>query len=198
MAEGSAGEGAPPDGESGLLERRDVFEGRIVRLSLDRVRLPDGGEGDREMVRHPGASGALPFLDDPATDDPELVLLRQYRYAAGGWLWEAPAGLLAPGEDPATCAARELEEEAGYRPGRVAPLTRIHTSAGFTDEVVHIFAAWDLEATASAPEEHEFLEVHRVRLSRALDMVTSGEITDAKTVTGLLYVRAVPNPAHWV
>ena len=191
MREGS--QGRPPD----LVERRSVFEGRIVRLSVDRVRLPDGREGEREMVRHPGAAGALPFLDDPGADDPELLLLRQYRYPAGGWLWEAPAGLLDGDEDPESCARRELEEEAGYRPGRVAPLVRIHTSAGFTDEVVHVFAAWELEATQATPEEHEFLEIHRLPFSAALEMVRSGEITDTKTVTALLYARAFPDPATW-
>lgn len=187
-------EGSAPD----LVERRSVFEGRIVRLSVDRVLLPDGREGEREMVRHPGAAGALPFLDDPRGEDPEILLVRQHRYPTGGWLWEAPAGLLDGDETPEACARRELEEETGYRPGRVAPLVRIHTSAGFTDEVVRVFAAWELELARAAPEDHEFLELHRMPFSSALAMVRSGELTDAKTVAALLYARAFPDPDGWV
>lgn len=194
---GETGGGADGAEVAELLHRRPVFKGRIVHLSVDRVRLPDGEEGERELVRHPGAAGALPFLDPPGSEDPDVLLLRQWRYPAGGWLWEVPAGLLNPGEDPRACALRELEEEAGHRAGSAAALTRIHTSAGFTDEVVHVFAAWALEATAPALEDHEFVEVHRVPFSAALEMVTSGVITDAKTVTSLLYVQAFPDPEAW-
>lgn len=170
------------------LDSRRVYSGRAINLDVDRVRYPDGSNGELEMIRHPGAAAVVPVLSDPDGADPLLLLLHQYRYAAGGTLWEIPAGRLdRPGEDPAACAHRELEEEAGVTAGHLAPLTSIWTTPGFTDEVIHLFAATDLRSTTPQREHDEFIEVAAKPLSDVLAMIRSGEIRDAKTVVGILY-----------
>jgi ADP-ribose pyrophosphatase len=169
------------------LARRPVHDGRIVHLSVDTVRFPDGSVGDLEFIHHAGASAVLPVvsLDDP---DPEILLLRQYRYAAGGYLYEVPAGMpLREGEPWEECARRELEEETGWRAGALVPLTRIYTTPGFTDEVIHLWLATDLVPGTSKLDEDEFVEVVRVRLSEALEWVGAGRIVDAKSLVTLLY-----------
>ena len=177
-------EGARP----GRLESRIVHDGRIVKLSVDTVRFPDGSTGELEMIRHPGASAVLPVVGSLEEADPEILLLRQYRYAAGGTIWEVPAGLpKGPDEPWEACAARELEEETGRRGSRLVPLTRILTTPGFTDEVIRLFAADGLEEGASNLDDDEFVEVRRMRLSEAVEMVRRGEIVDCKSVATLLY-----------
>ncbi|HEX9885102.1 MAG TPA: NUDIX hydrolase, partial [Longimicrobiales bacterium] len=124
------------DGEPGTLATRAVYDGRIVRLAVDSVRFPDGSSGEMEMIRHPGASAVLPVMGGLDQADPEILLLRQYRYATGGYLYEVPAGLPdGPDEPWEDCARRELEEETGWKAGTLTPLTRIYTTPGFTDEV---------------------------------------------------------------
>jgi ADP-ribose pyrophosphatase len=164
-----------------------VYTGRIVDLDVDTVRFPDGSTGELEIFHHPGASAVVPFLSDPAGADPQLLLIRQYRYAAGGWLYEIPAGTLDEGEDPAVCARRELEEETGCTAERVERLTTIHSTPGFCDERIHLFMAVGLTMGEHRRERDEFLEVERMSLSAALARIERGEITDAKSVVGLLY-----------
>lgn len=171
---------------------REIYDGSVVHLHVDRVRFPDGSVGEREVVRHPGAAAVVPIR---AGGDPSVVLLRQYRYAAGGEIWEIPAGKLAGDEDPEACAIRELEEEAGLRAARVRALTSILTTPGFTDERIHLFAATGLEEVAHSREPREFMERREVSLERALAMVESGEIVDAKTVAGLLFLDRFREPA---
>lgn len=173
---------------SGRLDSESVYEGRIVRLGVDLVRFPDGSEGELELVRHDGASAVLPLLGGPGEADPEIVLVRQYRYAAGGYLYEVPAGM-PDGEDESweACARRELEEETGYRAGSLKYMTRIYTTPGFCDEVIRLYVAWDLTPGASRHDRDEFLEPVPIRFSRALAMVRDGEIVDAKSVVTLLY-----------
>lgn len=173
---------------SGRLDSESVYEGRIVRLGVDLVRFPDGSEGELELVRHDGASAVLPLLGGPDEADPEIVLVRQYRYAAGGYLYEVPAGM-PDGEDESweACARRELEEETGYRAGSLKYMTRIYTTPGFCDEVIRLYVAWDLTPGASRHDRDEFLEPVPIRFSRALAMVRDGEIVDAKSVVTLLY-----------
>lgn len=171
-----------------MLGTRRVYSGRVINLDIDTVRYPDGSSGELEMVRHPGAAAVVPVLSDADGADPTLLLLRQYRYAAGGAVWEIPAGRLAhPREDPAACARRELLEEAGVTAGVLTPLTTIWTTPGFTDESIHLFSATDLRADAPQPERDEFIEVATRPLSDALTMIRTGEICDAKTVVGILY-----------
>lgn len=170
------------------LESRQVHDGRIVKLSIDTVRYPDGSTGRLEMIRHPGASAVLPVVGSVAEEDPEVVLLRQYRYAAGGTIWEVPAGLPdGPGETWEDCAARELEEETGMRAARITPLTRILTTPGFTDETIRLFVAEGLEDGTSKLDDDEFVEVLRLPFSEAVDMVRRGEIVDGKSVATILY-----------
>ena len=124
---------------------------------------------------------------DTDADDPTVLLIRQYRYAADGYLYEIPAGRLDPGESPMECAHRELAEETGYRAARVEPLFTMFTTPGFTDEKIHLFLATGLTAGDAHREADEFLELVPTKLSRALSMVEQGEIKDAKTALALLY-----------
>ncbi|TVR64755.1 MAG: NUDIX hydrolase [Gemmatimonadales bacterium] len=186
-----AGPGPAESGEPGRLSRVPVHHGRVVRLGIDRVRFPDGSTGELELIRHRGASAVLPLLDPLPHPDPRIVLLRQYRYAAGGFLYEVPAGI--PDSDDESwevCARRELAEETGYRARELRYLTAIFTTPGFTDEVIHLFAASGLEAGAVDRDEDEFLEVGCLPLSRAVEAVYRGAVTDAKTVSTLLFAHA--------
>ena len=170
------------------LSSRRVYTGRILNLDVDRVRFPDGSEGELEMIRHPGASAVIPFLTDPTGDDPQVLLIRQYRYAAEGYLYEIPAGRLDPGEEPQQCARRELLEETGCTASGVEFLTTMHTTPGFTDERIHLFMATGLTRGASQLEQDEFIEVVTRPLSEVLPMVERGEISDAKSVIAILFV----------
>lgn len=164
-----------------------IHTGRVLSLDIDAVRFPDGSTGELEMIRHPGASAIVPFLSDPEGEDPQILLIRQYRYAADGYLYEVPAGRLDPGETPGDCARRELLEETGCIASGVEFLTTIFTTPGFTDEKIHLFMATGITAGEASPESDEFLEMHPTKLSQALRMIQTGEIQDAKTVVSILY-----------
>ncbi len=181
-------EEAAPGSLPGRTETRRAYSGRVISLDVDTVRYPDGTVGEMEIVRHPGASAIVPFLSDPQGPDPQILLLRQYRYAADGYLYELPAGRLEPGEDPQACAARELREETGCTAEHLEPLTTLFTTPGFTDERIHVFMATGLSSGPSATEQDEFIELVTRSLSECLNMISSGEIQDAKTALGLLFV----------
>jgi ADP-ribose pyrophosphatase len=170
-------------GEPSLLHRRLIHQGQELRITLDRVRLPNGHELELEMVHHPGAAAVVPFVSDD-----EVLLVRQYRWAASQWIYEIPAGKLRPGEAPEACAARELEEEVGHRAGRLERLGDIWTAPGFTDETIALFAARELTPVAQALEPDEVLEVERVPLARALDLARDGRLRDAKSLCALFHV----------
>lgn len=153
-----------------------------LRIDVDDVTLPNGHEIQLHVVRHPGAAAIVPFLSES-----EVLLIRQYRYAANGVIWEVPAGKLDPGEDPAACAARELVEETGYRAGRLEALGPIWTTPGFTDEQIYLFAGDELEEVGQQLQEDEVIELHPMPLERALAMVWSGELSDAKSALALLH-----------
>ncbi len=157
------------------------FEGRIVRVTVDEVQLPNGRHAELEVVHHPG--GAVIAAVDR---DERVCLLRQYRYVAGGWVWELPAGKLELSEPPLATAQRELAEEAGVRASSWHSLGSYLSSPGVFSEVLHLFLARDLETTASAPEIHEVLEVHWVPLAEACERALDGDIRDGKTALGLL------------
>jgi ADP-ribose pyrophosphatase len=176
------------DVEPGMISSRLVHDGRIVHLSVDTVRFPDGSTGELELIRHSGAAAVLPVMSDPEGPDPQVLLIRQYRYASGGYMLEVPAGRPAnKGEDWEVCARRELEEETGMVAGEMHYLTAIFTTPGFTDEKIHLFMATGLTTGTTRLDDDEFLEPVLMPISEALEKVRSGEISDAKTICTLLY-----------
>jgi ADP-ribose pyrophosphatase len=161
-----------------------VYSGRLLKIDRDRVELPNGRSTDLEMVRHPGAAAIVPFVSD---DD--ILMVRQFRYATAGFILEVPAGTLNQDESPDACAHREVEEEAGYRAGRLEKLGAIYTTPGFTDEVIHLYAARDLTPTGQHLDHDEVLTVERIPFRRALEMIREGGIVDAKSICALMLAR---------
>jgi 8-oxo-dGTP pyrophosphatase MutT (NUDIX family) len=161
---------------------QEVYDGRLVKLRLERVALPNGETVTLELIRHKGAS-AVAAVDD----DGRVVLVRQYRWAADGYLWELPAGVLdSPDEAPAACAERELREETGLTARAWRPLGTIFTTPGFTDERIHLFLARDLEQGDHERGHDEVIaETRAVPLPEAIAMIRRGEIVDGKTIAGL-------------
>ena len=178
----------PPGTKSNAqLASERIHTGKIIKVDQDRIRYPDGSEAEVDIVRHPGASAIVPFLSDPEGEDPQILLLRQYRYAADGYLFEIPAGRLDPGETPAACAARELKEETGCTAKQIEPLITMVTTPGFTDERIHLFIATELSHGEAAREADEFADVIVMHLSEALELIQRGEIVAGKTALGILY-----------
>lgn len=169
------------------LSRRSAFEGRIVKVTIDRVRLPHGPEVDLEVVRHRGSVVLLP-MPSPS----EVILVRQYRYAVDQMLWELPAGCLEDGEEPAAGAARECEEEVGLVPGRVEFAGRFYPTPGFCDEEMSYYVLTELRPPApgstATQDEDEHLEVRRFTLSEVRRMVRAGEVLDLKTAFGVTLI----------
>ena len=160
---------------------RNIYTGRILTLGIESLTLPNGVSLELEVVRHPGGAAVV------AVDERERVcLIRQYRHAGGGWLWELPAGKLEPGEPPQATAARELGEEAGLQAERWRTLGSTLVTPGFCDEVIHLYLARELTACPMQPERHELIEVHWLSYPDALAQVYDGTIRDAKTMLGLL------------
>jgi ADP-ribose pyrophosphatase len=164
-----------------------AYTGRVISVDVDEVQFPDGSSGNLEMVRHSGASAVLPCLTDPLGDDPQLLLIKQFRYAAEQVLIEIPAGRLEPNEEPEACARRELREEVGCTATNLQRLTTFYTTPGFTDERIHLFVATGLTRGDTAHEADEFIETIVLRMSEALAMIERGEITDGKTIVALLF-----------
>ena len=169
-----------------MSKSKHVFTGKVLTLNIDTVTLPNGFTVDLEIVRHPGAAAVVPLKDNGT-----VVLIKQFRHAAGGFIYEIPAGKLHPGEDPMHCAARELEEEIGYVAGRLELLTSILTAPGFTDEVIHIYKATDMTAGRQQLDRDEVLEVLEISLEEAIKMIKAGTIRDAKTIVGLRLVGMI-------
>lgn len=167
------------------VRRRPIYRGRIVDLGIETVELPNGESVELEIVRHPGGA-AVVAID---TED-RVCLLRQYRHAGGGWLWELPAGKLDPGETPFSTARRELGEEAGLEADAWTDLGSMHSSPGILAEVIHLYLATGLHPVPRGHESHEVIEIHWVPMEQALDWCQDGNITDAKTLIGLF--RAQP------
>ena len=157
-----------------------IARGRHIELITQPVDLPNGNRVELDLIKHPGAAAVVPFLDAE-----NVLLIRQYRFATGGEILEIPAGKLDPGETPETCALRELEEETGYRAGRLERLGAIWTTPGFCDEIIHLFAAFDLEATTQRLEPDEIIELVPTPFDQALNAL-SGPVVDGKTATALL------------
>jgi len=180
--------GSSPVAGTGRISSRLIHDGRVVHLSMDRVRFPDGKEGELELIRHRGAAAVVPLLGDPGDPDPEVVMVHQYRYAAGGMVYEIPAGLPRDGEGWESCARRELEEETGYRGRDFTHLTRFFTTPGFTNEVIQLYAATGLTGGRTSRDEDEYIEVVHFPFSEIRRMIREGEIADGKTMVGLLFV----------
>lgn len=159
----------------------------MLNVDVDTVRFPDGRVGELEMVRHPGASAVVPFLTDPYGADPQILLIKQYRYAAGEFIYEIPAGKLDGSEDPRVCAERELREETGCTAERIEHLYTFYTTPGFTDERIHAFMATGLERGDVSHETDEYMSLETVTLSAALELIRKGELKDAKSALAILY-----------
>jgi ADP-ribose pyrophosphatase len=167
--------------EEKILSTQQIYNGRIVNLELHDVELPNGEHSKRELVRHPGAV-AIVALDKNG----DVLMVRQFRLAAGKILLEIPAGTLNPDEAPLDCAVRELQEETGYKPGKIEPMGGIFVAPGYTTEFIHLFMATELIESKLDLDEDEFIELHHVSLKDALAQIESGEIIDGKTISGLL------------
>ena len=165
----------------------DVYTGRLVHLKRDQVLLPDGKPTIREWIDHPGAAAVVPLLPNG-----RVVMVRQYRYPARMTFLELPAGKFdSPEEQPREVAARELEEETGYRAGSLRHLGGLYNAVGYSNEVIHIFLATDLEKTQQQLEDGEFLSVEEHDFEEVVEMATQGRIGDMKTVSGLLMAHAI-------
>jgi ADP-ribose pyrophosphatase len=164
------------------MKSRSAYRGEWLEVFVEEVQLPNGHQVELDIIRHPGASAVVPFVSDE-----DVLLIRQYRHAAGGTIYEVPAGKLDAGEEPEVCAARELEEEAGKRAGRLEKLGAIWTTPGFTDERIHLFAAYQLETVPQRLESDEVIELIEMPLRAALDLVWSGELSDAKSALALVH-----------
>lgn len=169
-----------------LVDSKGIFRGRILNLRIDEVELPDGKRSSREVIEHAGAVVVIPVLDNG-----NIVLVRQYRHAAGEFLLELPAGKLDhEGEDPAGCARRELLEETHYACGSVEKLFDFYSSPGMTDEFMHMFVAAGLKHEKGGDCDYdEFIAIADYPLAEALAMIRDGRIRDAKTIAGILYYQ---------
>jgi ADP-ribose pyrophosphatase len=163
-----------------------VFTGRIIRLTVEQVNLPNGEQCKLEIVHHPGGA-AVVALDA----DGRICLIHQYRYVAGGWLWELPAGKIDNREPPLETAQRELQEEAGVTAKDWQVLGKVHSSPGIFSEVIHLYLARDLQQVGHTPEPHEVFEIHWLPFEEAMAMAERGEITDGKTLIGLYRAQQV-------
>ncbi len=163
------------------LETRKIYSGRVVALRIDRVMLPSGRKSIREVVEHRGAVAAIPVKGD------KIILIRQYRYPVDEVIYEIPAGTREKDETPDETMARELEEEIGYRAGKLTHLFTFYSTPGFTTEKISIYLAEELEPVERKPEQDENIEVVEVEKEKILEMIKNGEIRDGKTIAALCY-----------
>lgn len=172
--------------EEKTIKTKPIYKGKVISLQVDDVLLPDGKEAKRELIKHPGAVCVIAL-----TDDKKIILVEQYRKALERSLVEVPAGKLEPGEAPELSAKRELEEETGYRPGRMTHVQSFYTSPGFADEIVHVFLAEHLVKVEGGltVDDDEFVELMEVTIEEAEQLLKEDRIYDAKTMWALQYVR---------
>jgi ADP-ribose pyrophosphatase len=168
------------------LSSKTVFSGNLLKVNQDIVRLPSGAQASREYIVHPGAAMIVPRLGNG-----KLLVERQFRYPNGRVFIEFPAGKCDPGESSAHTALRELQEETGYRAGKLAFLGSIHNAIAYSDERIDLFLADALVATEQRLDDHEFLELIELPLDTMLQMVRTGEITDVKTIIGLMWLEKI-------
>ena len=164
------------------LESENIFDGKLLHVRRDEVRLPDGETSIREWIDHPGASAVVPLFEDGRT-----LLVRQFRFPPHRVFLEVPAGKLdAAGEDPEAVALRELEEETGWRAGRLVSLGSLYPCIGYSNEIIHFFIAYDLEPGKRDLQHGEFMDVETMGFKEAVDQATSGGILDMKSVIALM------------
>jgi ADP-ribose pyrophosphatase len=165
-------------------ESRVIHRGRVFDLIREKIALPNGAAVEMDLIRHPGASAIVPLKGDDL-----LIMIRQYRHAVGGYIWEIPAGTLDPRETPIECARRELVEETGFSASSWERLGEIVPVPGYSDERIHLFLATDLAPAHQDLDGDGVLDVHEIRLQDALKMISQGEIQDGKTIAGLFLAR---------
>ncbi len=173
--------------ENVLIQRDEVYRGRVVNLVVDTIALPGGRKAIREVVQHPGGVLAVPVLNDG-----RLLMIRQYRYPLQRHILELPAGKLDSGQSPLETMRRELEEETGYRAADWSHECRFYTSPGFSNEILHLFIARDLTEVRQQLEEGEHITVEPLSLEECLEKLQGGEIVDGKSLLGILwYLRKI-------
>jgi ADP-ribose pyrophosphatase len=168
-------------------ESKAVHEGRVFALHRDHVTLPNGVDTTLDVIRHPGAAAIV-----PVTTQGNIVLIRQFRYAVDGNIWEIPAGTLEPEESPLACAQRELEEEIGVTATRWHKLVDLMPLPAYSDEIIHLYRAEDLLPAKQHLDPDEILEIHEFSYEDTLEMIRTGVIRDAKTIAGLMMVKSIP------
>lgn len=173
-----------PDFTETRISSKTVYRGKLLHVLEDEIRLPNGNNGRREYIRHPGAAVMVPLLDPDS-----VALVRQFRYPLARHFYELPAGKIDPGEEPLQTAQRELREECGYEAGEWIHLTTIHPCIGYADERMEFYLARKLRYVGHVLDDDEFLERITVGLAEALRWVKEGKITDQKTVIGLLWAK---------
>ncbi len=162
------------------VSEKHIYKGNIINVDLITVTLPDGRQATRDIVRHPGASALIPL-----NEKGEMYMVRQFRKPLDAVSLEIPAGKLDHGEAPLICAGRELKEETGLTAGKLTHLVSVHSTPGFSDEVLHLFAATDLKEGESCADEDEFISTEKYTVEQLLDMILEGKITDAKSIIGI-------------
>lgn len=167
--------------EEKTVSKKQIYSGKIINVDLLTVTLPNGKKASREIVTHPGASVVIPI-----SDNGELYMVRQYRKPVEKELLELPAGKLDPNESPEDCAARELKEETGLEAGNIKHVISIHSTPGFSNEVLHMFAAMGLKEGKACADEDEFITSEKFKIDKLISMVLNHKITDAKTIIGIL------------
>ena len=170
------------------LESKNIFTGKLLNVLCDKVVLPDGRESTREYIKHPGASVVIPYLNDK-----RVLLIRQFRYPVNRVMIELPAGKIDPDESPENTIKRELEEETGYSSNNIIKLCMIHTCVGYSDELLHLFWAYDLKPCINKPDYDEKIELLPMNINDAMEMIYSGKVTDAKSIIGLFWADKIIN-----
>lgn len=168
--------------ETAIIDHQEVYRGKIVTLHVDTIRQDSGRTTIREVVHHPGGVTAIPILDDG-----RILLIRQFRYPIGKFILELPAGKLDTGQPPKETAARELEEEIGYKAGSLEYETTFYTTPGISDEAIHFFIAGNLTPCPQRLEEGEHITVEACSVGECLQKIRDGEINDGKTILGILW-----------
>lgn len=166
------------------INRQEVYKGKIFTVAEDTIQFPNGKEAKWDVLLHSGATAVVPI-----DEDGNIVLVEQYRCVEDGPILEIPAGKLEEGEDPATCASRELEEETGYKAKQLIPISSIYSAVGFSDEIIQIFAAIGLDKGVQNLDEDEYVTIKKYTMDEVVDMIIGGEIKDSKTVSSILTVK---------